>query len=257
MSLTDEAGTVERLERARGKLVMVEQAGSRATVTLNDPVSRNTLSQPLTATLHRALQQLVDVAELRAIVLTGVEDAFSSGAERQDAAARWPEEPAKESSRVVRCELGEIARLIARSEVPFVAAINGVAAGAALALALTCDVVTVSHQARLAPAAGRVGLLSEVGMSWLLVRRLGYHRTFSLFTGGNDLSTAEAFRAGLVDAVVEHDELAFATSFWCEIAALAATRDKTRQLVRSATESSRGRPAVMGEFATNVSWHFV
>lgn len=247
-SLTGEPGTVGLLDRTGEELVVVEQAGSRANVTLNDPVNRNALSWPLAACLRRTLQQLVNAPELRAVVLTGADGAFSSGAERQASAPVGPEGSAEVSTAAVRWELDRVARLIAHSDIPFVAAIDGVAAGAGLAQALACDVVIVSDQARLAPAAGRVGLLPEVGMSWLLTRRLGYHRTLSLFTQGYELSAVQAARAGLVDAAVEHDELPAAVSFWCEIAGLAATRDMTRPLVRSATESSRRRSGVMGAF---------
>jgi 2-(1,2-epoxy-1,2-dihydrophenyl)acetyl-CoA isomerase len=112
-------------------------------------------------------------------------------------------------------------------------------------------VVIVSDQARLGAANGRLGLLSEVGMSWLLSERLGYHHTLSLFTKENGLSAARARRAGLVDAVVEHADLAVASSFWCEIAALASTRAMSKSLVRSATESRRRRATVMEEFAAS------
>ncbi|MBO0715048.1 MAG: enoyl-CoA hydratase/isomerase family protein [Acidimicrobiales bacterium] len=246
---TDEAGTVGLLDGTGDELVIVEQAGDRAMVTLNDAVTRDASSQPLAASLHQTLRQLVAVAELRAIVLTGVEDAFSSGVDGPETAAGWPEGSPRASNGAVRSQLGEVARLIAHSDVPFIAAVNGVAAGAGLALALTCDVVILSDQARLAPGAGRVGLLSEVGMSWLLTRQLGYDRTVSLFRPGYELTAAQALRAGLVDAVVERDELAFAISFWCEISALAATRGISKRLVRSAADSSQGRATVMGEFA--------
>jgi enoyl-CoA hydratase/carnithine racemase len=88
-------------------------------------------------------------------------------------------------------------------------------------------------------------------MSWLLSERLGYHHTLSLFTKENGLSAARARRAGLVDAVVEHADLAVASSFWCEIAALASTRAMSKSLVRSATESRRRRATVMEEFAAS------
>ena len=52
---------------------------------------------------------------------------------------------------------------------------------------LACDLILVSERARLVPAFGRIGLLPEVGTSWLLTRRLGYQRTFELFAGGRGL----------------------------------------------------------------------
>jgi VIT1/CCC1 family predicted Fe2+/Mn2+ transporter/enoyl-CoA hydratase/carnithine racemase len=248
MTLTDEARTIDLSDQTSEELVVVERARSRATVTLNDPVTRNALSLPLAASLHHTLHQLVDVPDLQAIVLTGAGGAFSSGAGRGKTVAAESKGSVETSTSALRWELGEIVRLIARSDIPFVAAVNGVATGAGLALALACDVVIVSDRARLAPDAGRVGLLSEVGMSWLLTRRLGYYRTLSLLTQGRELSATQAARAGLVEAAVEHDELAAEVSFWCEIAGLAATRRMAKPLVRSATESARERAEVMGEF---------
>ena len=98
--------------------------------------------------------------------------------------------------RWIRNEFGGIAKLIARSDKAFVAAVNGAAAGVGLAFALTCDLILVSERARLVPAFGRIGLVPEVGTSWTLTRRLGYQRTFELFAGGRHLSGAEAADVG-------------------------------------------------------------
>jgi 2-(1,2-epoxy-1,2-dihydrophenyl)acetyl-CoA isomerase len=253
--LTDESGLVGRVD---GDLVLVQRDGRRATVTLNDPLSLNALSKPLTTRLRQALEDVVADPGVGAVVLTGADPAFSAGV-----APMWPERPQSPADGeivpdpgapdgtpgAVRWELGEIARLIARSGKPFIAGVNGVAAGAGLALALACDVVIMSHSARLDPASGRVGLLPEVGMSWLLTRRLGYHRTLSLFTRGHQLSAVEAAQSGLIDVAVRHDQLESVVSFWCHVANLAATPDMAKPLMRSATESGIGRAAVMGEFA--------
>jgi 2-(1,2-epoxy-1,2-dihydrophenyl)acetyl-CoA isomerase len=241
-TLTDERELIEEMHSPASELVLVERAGSRATVTMNDPWTRNALSAPLTESLHRALHQVVTDPGVGSVVLTGAGPAFSAGAAAGPAGVVG-------APVAVRRELGEIARLIARSDKPIIAAVNGLAAGAGLALALACDVVIVSQAAELDPANGRAGLLPEVGMSWLLTRRLGYHRTLSLFTRGQQLSPTEAARTGLVEVAVRPDELASVVSFWCHIADLAATPYVAKPLVRSATESGLGRAVVMGEFA--------
>jgi 2-(1,2-epoxy-1,2-dihydrophenyl)acetyl-CoA isomerase len=265
--LTDESGMVGRVDR---ELVLVERAGRRATVTMNDPLSLNALNRPLTVRLRQALEDIVADAGVGVVVLTGADPAFSAGVAPVGPAESRPggDSPAgdraphpadgemvpgagdgDQTPGAVRWELGEIARLITRSGKPFIARVNGLAAGAGLSLALACDVVIMSHSARLDPASGRVGLLPEVGMSWLLTRRLGYHRTLSLFTRGHHLSAVEAGQSGLVDVAVRHDQLESVVSFWCHVANLAATPDMAKPLVRSATESGPGRAAVMGEFA--------
>ena len=240
-TLTEESGVIGQTYPIGDELVLVERAGSRATLTMNDPSTLNALSAALAERLHQALQQMVSDPSVGSIVLTGADPAFSAGVAAAPGALGAPVP--------VRWKLGEIARLIAGSDKPIIAAVNGVAAGAGLALALACDVVVVSHAAELDPASGRAGLLPEVGMSWLLTRRLGYHRTLSLFTRGQRLSPAEAARTGLVDVAVRHEELWSVVSFWCHIADLAATPYVAKPLVRSATESGLGRALVMGEFA--------
>jgi 2-(1,2-epoxy-1,2-dihydrophenyl)acetyl-CoA isomerase len=65
------------------------------------------------------------------------------------------------------------------------------------------------------PAFGRIGLLPEVGTSWLLTRRLGYQRTFELFAGGRHLSGEEAAGLGLANALVAHGELLAEARDWC------------------------------------------
>ena len=117
--------------------------------------------------------------------------------------------------RWIRGEFGGIARLITRTDKTFVAAVNGAAAGVGLAFALACDVILVSERARIVPAFGRIGLLPEVGNSWLLTRRLGYQGAYALFASGRHLSGAEALELGLANGLVAHDELLGAARGWC------------------------------------------
>lgn len=201
-------------------LVLVERDGGHAIVTLNDPEKLNPLSAALTVRLRETLTDLAADESLRAVVLTGADPAFSAGGDlrvMRDAARPMLAGAggAPEIWRWIRMEFGGIARLITRTDKAFVAAVNGVAAGVGLAFALACDLILVSERARLVPAFGRIGLLPEVGTSWLLTRRLGYQRTFELFAGGRHLSGEEAAALGLANAVVAHEELPQAATDWC------------------------------------------
>jgi 2-(1,2-epoxy-1,2-dihydrophenyl)acetyl-CoA isomerase len=123
--------------------------------------------------------------------------------------------------RWIRYEFGGIARLIARSDTAFIAAINGPAAGVALAWALTCDLALASERASIVPAFGRLGLLPEVGTSWAITRRLGYQGAFAYYAGGKELDAEHARKLGLVHEVVPHEQLLPAAHEWCaRIAAL-------------------------------------
>jgi 2-(1,2-epoxy-1,2-dihydrophenyl)acetyl-CoA isomerase len=248
--------TVAESRAVEAELVLVEREGARATVTLNDPEKLNPLSAPLTVRLREALEELACDEALRAVVLTGADPAFSAGGDLR--LMRDTAHPmlsggggAPEIWRWIRMEFGAIARLITRTDKAFVAAVNGAAAGVGLAFALACDLILVSERARLVPAFGRIGLLPEVGTSWLLTRRLGYQRTFELFAGGRPLSGAEAHELGLANAIVDHEALLPAANEWCErIEALPHhVTTMMKPLLRQAADMTWEQAIAMEEFA--------
>lgn len=203
------------------RLVAVERAGAHATVTLDDPEKLNPLSAALTVQLHDELRALAEDPTIRAVVLTGRAPAFSAGGDLRlmvDAGQRMLDAPggATDVWRWIRGQFGAIARLITRSDKAFIAAVNGPAAGVGLAFALACDVLLLSEEALIVPAFGRIGLLPEVGNSWLLTRQLGYQRAFGLFASGRHLSGARAFELGLGNELVAPGDLMPAAAKWCE-----------------------------------------
>jgi 2-(1,2-epoxy-1,2-dihydrophenyl)acetyl-CoA isomerase len=243
--------------RAGGaELVLVAREGAHATVTLNEPDRLNPLSAELTVRLRDVLTELAADESLRAIVLTGTDPAFSAGGDLR--LMRDSARPmlaggggAPELWRWIRMEFGGIARLITRTDKAFVAAVNGAAAGVGLAFALACDLILVSERARLVPAFGRIGLLPEVGTSWLLTRRLGYQRTFELFAGGAQLSGADAAELGLANSVHAHDELLPAALAWCERIEQLPVHVTTmmKPLLRGAADMTWEQAIAMEEFA--------
>jgi len=250
------ASAVEEARAAGGDLVLVERDGAHATVTLNDPEKLNPLSAALTVRLRETLTELAADESLRAIVLTGTDPAFSAGGDlrlMRDTAQPMlaADGGAPELWRWIRMEFGGIARLITRTDKAFVAAVNGAAAGVGLAFALASDLILVSERARLVPAFGRIGLLPEVGTSWLLTRRLGYQRTFELFAGGRHLSGAEAAELGLANAVVPHAELLAAAHEWsARIEELPRhVTAMMKPLLRGAADMTWDQAIAMEEFA--------
>jgi 2-(1,2-epoxy-1,2-dihydrophenyl)acetyl-CoA isomerase len=245
--------------RARGHepLVRVQRERRYAVVTLDDPRSLNPLSAELTVQLHDALRELAGDPEVKAIALTGTDPAFSAGGDLRlmtDVAHPMVDESpggATDVWRWIRYEFGGIARLITRTDKAFIAAVNGAAAGVGLAFALACDVILVSDRARIVPAFGRIGLLPEVGNSWLLTRRLGYQRAFALLTGGSHLSGAEAFELGLANELHPHVELLPAARAWCE--RIVALPDHvvamTKPLLRQCADLTWEQAIAMEEFA--------
>jgi 2-(1,2-epoxy-1,2-dihydrophenyl)acetyl-CoA isomerase len=204
------------------RLVHVERDGARAIVTLDDPERLNPLSAELTVQLHEQLDALAREPEVRVIVLTGRDPAFSAGGDlRLMRDVAWPmldDSPggATDLWRWIRRQFGGIARLITRTDKAFIAAVNGAAAGVGLAFALACDVLVLSERARIVPAFGRIGLVPEVGNSWYLTRRLGYQRAFGMFASGEHLSGEQAFAFGIGNELVEHERLVPAVQQWCD-----------------------------------------
>ena len=221
MPTTYEEAVSDALAEQRA-LVNVKREGASAIVTLDDPERLNPLSAALTVQLHDRLKTLANDAEVRAVVITGVDPAFCAGGDLrlmiETAHPMVDEGPngATDAWRWIRNQFGGIARLITRTDKAFIAAVNGPAAGVGLAFALACDVMLLSERAQLVPAFGRIGLAPEVGSSWALTRRLGYQRTFGLFASGRHLSGAEAFELGLGNELVGHDELLDTARKWCE-----------------------------------------
>jgi 2-(1,2-epoxy-1,2-dihydrophenyl)acetyl-CoA isomerase len=199
--------------------VHVDHRGDRAVITLDESDRLNVLSAPLTRQLRRALQALDADADVRSVVITGADPGFSAGGDlkmmKVAIESLGAQEGVADVWRWIRREFGGIARLIAGSDTVFLAALNGAAAGVGLAWALTCDLVVASDRAVIVPAFGRLGLLPEVGTSWALTRRLGYQGALAYYLRGEHIDANTALRLGLVQEVVEHDQLLAAADEWC------------------------------------------
>ena len=236
-------------------LVDVDRGGDRAVVRMADPAKLNVLSAALTRQVKHVLQELAGDRGIRAIVLTGADPGFSAGGDLRmmDEAPTALASPEGTSDiwRWIRYEFGAVARLIARSDTAFIAALNGPAAGVGLAWALTCDLIIASERARIVPAFGRLGLLPEVGTSWAITRRLGYQGAFAYYAGGEQLDAHQAKQLGLVHEVVAHDRLLEAAEDWCaRISSLPAHAiAMTKPLLRAAADASWDQAITLEEFA--------
>jgi 2-(1,2-epoxy-1,2-dihydrophenyl)acetyl-CoA isomerase len=235
--------------------IQVELRGDRAVVTLDEPDRLNALSAPLVRQLRRALETLDSDPDVRSVVLTGARAGFSAGGDLRmmQKAITGRTEPAGMADvwRWIRREFGGVARLVARSDTIFIAALNGPAAGVGLAWALSCDLTIASEQAVIVPAFGRIGLLPEVGTSWALTRRLGYQGALSYYLRGEHIDAHTAQRLGLVHEVVAHDGLLAAADEWCDrVSALPPHAiAMTKPLLRAAADASWNDALTMEEFA--------
>lgn len=249
-TLREEGESIER------RYVEIDRREDSAIVTFSEPERLNVLSAPLVIQAKEAVAELAADPKVRAVVLTGAGRGFCAGGDLKmmslaETAITEEDEGSTDVWRWIRNEFGGVARLIARSDTAFIAAVNGPAAGVGLSWALTCDLVLASERAVLVPAFGRLGLLPEVGSSWALTRRLGYQGAFAFFASGRPIDAAEAHELGLVQEVLPHEELQAAADAWCErIAALPPhALAMSKPLLRAASDCSWETAITMEEFA--------
>src|SRR5262245_10097259 len=253
----DYAGWLDEIHRDERKLVAVERReGDCAVVRMDDPGNHNALSGPLTIQLQRALAELCADPRVRSIVLTGTGEFFSVGGDWQmmlERAHSYGERAEGTTGlwRWIRRQFGGIARQITGTEKIVIAALNGHAAGVALAWALNCDLIFAAEDARLATAFARIGLVPEIGTNWALTRRLGYARAMELVLRGGAITGREAAQMGLVNAALPKAELLTHALGWCErIAALPEhVPAMTKPILRAACDAPFEHTLLLEEYA--------
>lgn len=185
-------------------LVKFEKVGAIAIVTLNRPDAMNALSKDLRAQLFAVMHDADADDAIRVVILTGAgERAFTAGLDLKElgtdpAALFAANETAAHSNPVTAIE---------NCRKPVIGAINGVAITGGFEVALACDVLIASTNARFADTHGRVGILPGWGLSQKLSRILGVGRAKELSFTGNFLDAETAERWGLVNRVVAPEDL--------------------------------------------------
>jgi enoyl-CoA hydratase/carnithine racemase len=180
-------------------MLRTETTDGVLTVTLARPERRNAIDGELAAALRETFEAAADDASVRALILTGEGRAFSAGGDLSRFERDWdPREFRHDSHR-----LTQLISLVERLEKPTVAAINGVATGAGTQLALACDVRLMATGARFVYREGRLGIIPSHGGVTRLVKLIGLARARDVLLGGEEVSSSEALRLGLVTEVVD------------------------------------------------------
>jgi enoyl-CoA hydratase/carnithine racemase len=181
-----------------GTTLKLERQDGVATLILDRPGALNALDPATLRALRAALRELDADPGVRALVLTGAgERAFSAGADIAAMAAMAPE------AGVAFSRLGhETMAAVEMLGVPVIGALNGVALGGGLELALACDLLVAGERARLGQPEINLGLIPGFGGTQRLVRRVGLGRARELIYLGKPIPAEEALRIGLVDRVV-------------------------------------------------------
>ncbi|MDP9271564.1 MAG: enoyl-CoA hydratase-related protein [Chloroflexota bacterium] len=180
---------------------LVSVADGVQTITLNRPESLNALNAEMRHALLDAFKAAGRDPGVRAVLLTGAGRGFCSGADLRGGAGE------RSFRQVLSSEYNPLITAIRELPKPVVAAVNGVAAGAGVSLALACDLVYAAHEARFILAFARIGLVPDSGVTRTLVRALGRHRAAELAFTGDPLSADDAVASGLITGVVPGPEL--------------------------------------------------
>lgn len=185
-------------------VVLVEVADQVATVTLNRPDARNALNRELRKALPAALLELDGRDDVAAIVLTGADPAFCAGLDLKELAGGG--DALRETGATGERRPGRPGPF-PEMATPVIGAVNGVAITGGFELALACDFLIASEQARFADTHARVGIMPGWGLTVLLPEAIGFRRAKQMSTTGNFLDAPTALAWGLVNEVVPHDEL--------------------------------------------------
>jgi enoyl-CoA hydratase/carnithine racemase len=169
------------------------------TVTINRPESKNSITVPMRGVLADLMRDSHADPAVRAIVITGAGGTFCSGAD-----VKGMEQLKDLESATARVEtIQNVARSIAEGPTPVVAAVEGIAFGAGLGIALACDHIVAAADARLSAAFVNVGLFADIGVLFTLPQRVGPARARTMMLLAQMVHADEALRIGLVDQLCQ------------------------------------------------------
>lgn len=178
---------------------LLEKIEHTAWVTMNRPEAMNSLTAELCAGLTEIFAECERDGEIRAVVLTGTGRAFCADGDLPTLAALKSREEAEAYVRTA----GTVALAIVRSAKPYIAMVNGAAAGAGFNIALACDFLCASKNAKFTQAFSSIGLISDCGGSMTLPRLVGPHAAKRLMMLPEKITAEEAEKLGLTTLVAE------------------------------------------------------
>ena len=182
-------------------VLLVEKTGEIAIVTLNRPTAMNALSRELRSAIAKTVDELEADPGVRVMILTGSGKAFCAGLDLKELGQKGLSNPNDTITQ------GDPVRSLGKFSGPIIGAINGVAITGGFELALACDVLIASSNARFADTHARVGVMPGWGLSQKLSRAIGISRAKELSLTGNFLSAEQANDWGLVNRVVAPEDL--------------------------------------------------
>jgi enoyl-CoA hydratase/carnithine racemase len=194
--------------------IVFEKAGGVAKITLNRPEKLNAFVGTMREEIYDALSRC-EAEEVRAVILAGTGKGFCAGADVRFLAEVRRANDAESLARVLRLARDVVSK-IRELPKPVIASINGATAGGGINLALACDVRVASERATFGETFTRLGLHPDWGGTFFLPRLAGTAAAVEMMMSGDVIDAPEAYRLGLVNQVVPHDELESATAKMAE-----------------------------------------
>jgi enoyl-CoA hydratase/carnithine racemase len=177
-----------------------------ARIVLNRPERMNAFTFGMIDAWHAALQECRANETVRVVIVTGAGKAFCSGGDVVEMGDRLRQTPEQRKSELFN-RIERIPLALEDLDKPVIAAVNGVATGAGMDMALMCDLRYAARSARFAETYLRVGLVPGAGGAHFLPRIVGVAKALELFFTGDFVDAEEALRIGLVNKVVADDSL--------------------------------------------------
>jgi enoyl-CoA hydratase/carnithine racemase len=187
--------------------ILFEKKDGLGTITLNRPEKKNAFTLTMIDKWADTLVKWRTDPEVKVIILTGAGNAFCSGADFSAADAERGEDGPYERKSVLWDRIQRIPLTLEDIDKPVIAAMNGVATGAGLDMALMCDLRFAADTARFAETYVKVGLVPGDGGSYYLPRLVGIAKALELLWEGDFIDAREALRIGLVNRVYPEAQL--------------------------------------------------
>ena len=229
-----------------------------AVLTLNRPEARNAISDEMRSHMIELLEEAAASSQIRALIITGTGKGFCAGGDIKGMEKRMSA-PAGEvafNGWKRQQRVHHAVSLLLNLPKPTLAAVNGAATGLGCDLALSCDFVVSSRQASYAMSYIARGLIPDGGGLYLLPRRVGLPKAKELIYTGRSVQPEEGLAIGLVDRVVDHDDLLDETRRWAlELSAGSATAlALSKSILNNSFELTQAQVLAMGSQAQGICY---
>ena len=203
--------------------ILYQIENSVLTITLNRPDKLNAMTPALLRELKEAFEHANNDSSVRVVVLTGAGRGFCAGADLA-AASELMMQGGFSYEENLNSTYNPLILTMQSLQKPIIAAVNGVAAGAGMSLALACDIRIAAESASFLQAFVKIGLVPDSGSTWMLPRLIGMTKALELMLTGQRVSAAEALDLGIVNRVVADADLGSTVQQMAQMFAAAPTK---------------------------------